>query len=79
MSDYYKINNTMKNFFSLMCMCCMLSMGTSMAQVANYEVVPLPKSINQVSAAGFMLTESAAVVFPEGNADMERKSIHIIS
>jgi len=64
----------MKNYLSLLCMLFMLSVGASKAQVANYEVVPLPKSVNLVSATGFLLTESAAVVFPEGNADMERNA-----
>ena len=64
----------MKNYLSLLCMLFMLSVGASKAQVANYEVVPLPKSVNLVSATGFLLTESAAVVFPEGNTDMERNA-----
>ena len=55
-------------------MACMLPMGAVMAQVANYDVVPLPKSVNQTSSTGFALSEVATVMYPEGNADMARNA-----
>lgn len=63
----------MKNFFFLLCTLCVLSV-VAKAQVANYEVVPLPKTVSQPAGAGFLLSESAVVVYPEGNADMERNA-----
>ena len=62
-----------KNVFSL-CMFFMLSINAIEAQVANYDVVPLPKSVNQSSAASFVLGESASIIYPEGNADMQRNA-----
>jgi hexosaminidase len=62
-----------KHFFSF-CMACMLSSGTLMAQVANYDVVPLPKTVNPANAPGFVLNETVNVIYPNGNADMERNA-----
>ena len=64
----------MKKHFLSLCMTCMLSMGALMAQVANYDVVPLPQTVNQSSAPGFVLNENTKVVCPEGNADMHRNA-----
>lgn len=64
----------MKKHFLSFCMTCMLSMGALMAQVANYDVVPLPQTVNQLSAPGFVLSETTKVVCPEGNADMHRNA-----
>ena len=62
-----------KHFFSF-CMACMLSVGTLMAQVANYDVVPLPKTMTPSNAPGFVLNETANVIYPNGNVDMERNA-----
>lgn len=64
----------MKKIFVSLCMACMLPVGAVMAQVANYDVVPLPKSVNQISSTGFALSEVATVMYPEGNADMARNA-----
>ena len=55
-------------------MAFMLSTGAALAQVANYDVVPLPKSVTTIQAPGFVLGEQTAVIYPEGNADMERNA-----
>lgn len=68
----------MKKLYFSLCMFFLLSMGTVMAQVANYDVVPLPKTINLSSAAGFNLNETVSIIYPEGNADMERNA-HFLS
>ena len=62
-----------KTIFSL-CLTCMLSMGAVMAQVANYNVVPLPQTVNLSAKPGFVLNESVSIMYPEGNADMQRNA-----
>ncbi len=52
----------------------MLSMGAVMAQVANYDVVPLPQTVNLSAKPGFVLNESVSIMYPEGNADMQRNA-----
>ena len=64
----------MKKILTTLCMTLMLSTGAALAQVANYDVVPLPKSVTTIQAPGFVLGEQTAVVYPEGNADMERNA-----
>ena len=61
----------MKRILITVCMTFMLSCGAALAQVANYDVVPLPKSINQTNAPGFVLGEQVAVLYTEGNAEMD--------
>jgi hexosaminidase len=68
----------MKRILITVCMTFMLSCGAALAQVANYDVVPLPKSINQTNAPGFVLGEQVAVLYAEGNAEMERNA-HFLS
>ena len=62
-----------KTIFSL-CLTCMLSMGAVMAQVANYDVVPLPQTVNLSAKPGFVLNESVSIMYPEGNTDMQRNA-----
>lgn len=62
-----------KTIFSL-CLTCMLSMGAVMAQMANYDVVPLPQTVNLSAKPGFVLNESVSIMYPEGNADMQRNA-----
>ena len=64
----------MKKLLFSLCMFFMLSISAIEAQVANYDVVPLPKSVNQSSAASFVLSESSSIIYPEGNADMQRNA-----
>ena len=64
----------MKKIFLTLCMTLMLSTGALKAQVANYNVVPLPKSVVQPTAPGFVLGEATAILYAEGNADMERNA-----
>ena len=64
----------MKKIFLTLCMTLMLSTGALKAQVANYNVVPLPKSVVQPTAPGFVLGETTAILYAEGNADMERNA-----
>jgi hexosaminidase len=64
----------MKKLLTTLCMVLMLSTGAALAQVANYDVVPLPKSVTTIQAPGFVLGEQTAVIYPEGNADMERNA-----
>lgn len=68
----------MKRILITVCMTFMLSCVAALAQVANYDVVPLPKSINQTNAPGFVLGEQVAVLYAEGNAEMERNA-HFLS
>ncbi|MCR5130466.1 MAG: beta-N-acetylhexosaminidase [Prevotella sp.] len=68
----------MKKILFLTCMLCMLSTGAMKAQVANYDVVPLPQSIVLVKAPGFVLGEQTAIFYTANNADMERNA-HFLS
>ncbi|MBR5697389.1 MAG: beta-N-acetylhexosaminidase [Prevotella sp.] len=68
----------MKKVLMTFCMTFMLSTGAALAQVANYDVVPMPKSVIMPTAPGFVLGEQTAVVYPEADADMERNA-HFLS
>ena len=64
----------MKKILTTICMLAMLSTGAVKAQVANYDVVPLPKSVTLPTAPGFVLNEQVQIVFDEDDQDMERNA-----
>ena len=41
---------------------------------ADYQVIPLPQEISLTAKAPFVLNASTAIVYPEGNADMQRNA-----
>ncbi len=42
--------------------------------VADYTVIPLPQQITTADNSPFILTQSATISFPKGNAEMERNA-----
>lgn len=63
----------MKKTTFIACLLTFLLTGTH-AQVANYDVVPLPKSVNLQQAPGFVLADGVKIVYDATNADMERNA-----
>ena len=41
---------------------------------ADYQVIPLPQEVSLTAKAPFVLNASTAIVYPEGNADMQRNA-----
>lgn len=54
--------------FMLAAVPCMMSA----ADVADYNVVPLPSSIQNVKGEAFVVNANTRVVYPAGNADLQR-------
>ena len=48
---------------------CLVSCG-NVQKKADYQVVPLPKSIELTKASPFVLNNSTKIVYPEGNEKM---------
>lgn len=44
------------------------------AQTANYNVVPLPKSIRYANAGDFMITPQTTIAYPKGNKALQRNA-----
>ena len=47
---------------------------TSKQEVADYRVVPLPQEIAATDGAPFVLDEKVSILYPEGDADMQRNA-----
>lgn len=56
----------MKRIFVFMTMVTMMATGSMRAQTARYDIVPLPRSIVQQHAPGFVLGEKTAIVYADG-------------
>lgn len=56
----------MKRIFVFMTMVTMMATGSMRAQTARYDIVPLPRSIIQQHAPGFVLGEKTAIVYADG-------------
>lgn len=56
----------MKRIFVFMTMVTMMAMGSMKAQTARYDIVPLPRSIVQQHAPGFVLGEKTTIVYADG-------------
>ncbi|MBR1468636.1 MAG: beta-N-acetylhexosaminidase [Prevotella sp.] len=56
----------MKRIFVLIGMMTMLVSMPSQAQTARYDIVPLPRSIAQQQAPGFVLNKQTAIVYADG-------------
>lgn len=56
----------MKKIFVFMTMVTMMATGSMKAQTARYDIVPLPRSIVQQHAPGFVLGEKTAIVYADG-------------
>ena len=56
----------MKRIFVFMTMVTMMATGSMKAQTARYDIVPLPRSIVQQHAPGFVLGEKTAIVYADG-------------
>ena len=64
----------MKKTAFIACLLMLLTGTNAQAQVANYDVVPLPKSVNLLQVPGFVLNDDVRIVYATGNADMERNA-----
>ncbi len=56
----------MKRIFVFMTMVTMMATGSMKAQTARYDIVPLPRSIVQQHAPGFVLGEKTAIIYADG-------------
>ena len=56
----------MKRIFVFMTMVTMMATGSMKAQTARYDIIPLPRSIVQQHAPGFVLGEKTAIVYADG-------------
>lgn len=55
----------------LFCVACSSGPAVGTAQ-ADFQVVPLPKQIDTLGQGYFELTEQTRIVYPEGNAELQR-------
>lgn len=67
----------MKKWFISMGMGCLLALAaacSSVQQSADYRVVPLPNEITPMEGKAFMLDNRVKILYPEGDADMQRNA-----
>lgn len=57
----------------LFCVACSSGPAVGTAQ-ADFQVVPLPKQIDTLGQGYFELTEQTRIVYPEGNAELQRNA-----
>ena len=60
-----------RNIYLLAAMSAMVSCSNNPTVTANYEVVPLPQTINTSINAYFLLNDKTAIFFTEGNSKLE--------
>lgn len=57
----------------LLCMLCSLFTACDREQTqANYQIIPLPKSIELGDSNGFIINKNTKISFPEGNQELKR-------
>lgn len=67
----------MKKWFISMGMGCLLALAaacSSVQQSADYRVVPLPNEITPMEGKAFTLDNWVKILYPEGDADMQRNA-----
>lgn len=67
----------MKKWFISMGMGCLLALAaacSSVQQSADYRVVPLPNEITPMKGKAFTLDNRVKILYPEGDADMQRNA-----
>ena len=67
----------MKKWFISMGMGCLLALAaacSSVQQSADYRVVPLPNEITSMEGKAFTLDNRVKILYPEGDADMQRNA-----
>ena len=64
----------MLSFLMLM----LLNVTSAIAQTADYNVVPRPQTITYAKEGAYLLDGSKLVVYPMGNADMERNAKFLV-
>lgn len=67
----------MKKWFISMGMGCLLALAaacSSVQQSADYRVVPLPNEITLMEGKAFTLDNRVKILYPEGDADMQRNA-----
>ena len=67
----------MKKWFISMGMGCLLALAaacSSVQQSADYRVVPLPNEITPMEGKAFTLDNQVKILYPEGDADMQRNA-----
>ena len=64
----------MLSFLMLM----LLNVTSAIAQTADYNVVPRPQTISLAKEGAYLLDGSKLVVYPMGNADMERNAKFLV-
>ena len=67
----------MKKWFISMGMGCLLVLAaacSSVQQSADYRVVPLPNEITPMEGKAFTLDNQVKILYPEGDADMQRNA-----
>ncbi len=67
----------MKKWFISMGMGCLLALAaacSSVQQSADYRVVPLPNEITPMEGKAFILDNQVKILYPEGDADMQRNA-----
>ena len=47
---------------------------SSEQKTADYRVVPLPQEITAIDGVSFVLDNNVRILYPEGNADMQRNA-----
>lgn len=63
-----------KLLFTVLFMLALVPAAASAADIADYKVVPLPSSIQNVKGEPFSLTASTRIVYTAGDADMQRNA-----
>ena len=56
---------------------CFVIVAAAQAQRVNYDVVPLPRSIQQDTLHSFVLQQGMGIVFDESNADLQRNALFL--
>ena len=57
--------------------CSLMVTMTLFAQKADYNVVPMPQSVNLSTNAPFVLNARTRIAFIEGNEEMERNAMFL--
>lgn len=63
-----------KIVFGFLFLCCGLLSCTDNTSVADYRVVPLPQEIATADECSFILNGNTAIVYPKGDAKMQRNA-----
>ena len=56
---------------------CFVIVAAAQAQRVNYDVVPLPRSVQQDTLHSFVLQQGMGIAFDESNADLQRNALFL--